>query len=621
MTRTVRSRSRDPERSGRGGDGWICPPRLVGCFLVCAVLVTACNADSDAPARDASGSVGRPAPEVPAAAQEVPAATQLAQGGPDATSPSADGDDGREADLDAIGETGSVEQPTNWTTVTSASVPVTEAISDLAALAVDEPTATAVASMPEDRGVADAEPTGDEADAEPDAVPEISARDKALAWLADDSMLESFPATTARTGQGAAVSRLVLPEERLTFTRPADVRGLYVNAWGAGSNRRSQALIDLATRTEINTLVIDVKDASGYVSYPTRVATARDVGADQEIRIRDLVGLVERLHHADIYPIARIVIVKDPLLVRGRPDLAVQDTAGGVWVDGKGLIWANLHHKAVWEYHVELAKEVAAAGFPEIQWDYLRFPDAPREELDRAVFPGADGRMRRDAVEAFLDYARAELAESGVEMTLDVFGATTSATTDIGIGQYWERFIGSVDVALPMVYPSHYWAGSFAIQDPNGHPYEIVRAALRAALERSDAVEGAGTTRPWLQDFTLGSPRYGAPEVRAQIQATYDAGIREWVLWNASSRYTEAALAPAGGYPPGMEPTIRVGGRIVPVSERYEAMDAEALALAVAEAAARAEAERVEREKAAADTTGIVILPDTILPDTVGVQR
>ena len=446
-----------------------------------------------------------------------------------------------------------------------------------------------------DTGVA----TDDAATEEP-AEPEVSARDRMLAWLADDAFLENLPAPTARTGGGASVARIVLPEEPLEFDRPDAVRGIYVSAWAAGSRARSQALIDLANRTEINTFVIDLKDASGYVSYPTEVMIAREVGADQEIRIRDLIGLLERLQEADIYPIARIVMVKDPLLIRARPEWAVQDSAGGVWVDSRGLVWANLHDKRVWEYHVQLAREAASIGFPEIQWDYVRFADAPQEDLDRAVFPGSEGRRRRDAVEAFLEYARAALEDSGVEMTVDVFGATTSAQSDVGIGQYWERFIGSVDVALPMVYPSHYWEGSFGIKDPNGHPYEIVRAALVAAVQRSKAVEGAGATRPWLQDFTLGSPRYEAPEVRAQIQATYDAGIDEWLLWNASSRYTESALAPADGFPRGVEPMMRAGGRIVPVSERYSAMVLEAEERALARAVADSIAATVVADSLAA---------------------
>ena len=427
----------------------------------------------------------------------------------------------------------------------------------------------------------DGQAEDNDSQSEDDDEPEVSRRDRTLAWLAED-WGENLPAPTARTGGGAPVPRMVLPEQPLEFVRPDAVKGLYMSAWAAGSSTRSQGLIDIAARTEINAFVIDLKDASGYVSYPTGVMTAREVGADQEIRIHDLPGLLERLRVAGIYPIARIVIVKDPLLIRAKPEWAVQDSAGGVWVDSKGLLWANLHDQRVWDYHIELAKEAAAVGFPEIQWDYVRFADAPQEDLDRAVYPGAEGRRRRDAVEAFLEYARAELEESGVAMTMDVFGATTSAQSDVGIGQYWERFIGSVEVALPMVYPSHYWVGSFGIQDPNGHPYEVVREALIAGLQRSEAVEGAGVIRPWLQDFTLGSPRYEGPEVRAQIQATYDAGIDEWLLWNASSRYTEAALEPAEGYPAGFEPVIRAGGRIVPVSERFEAMALEAEERAVA---------------------------------------
>ena len=434
-----------------------------------------------------------------------------------------------------------------------------------------------------DRETDDGQAEDEDSDDEDDGEPEVSRRERTLAWLAED-WGENLPAPTARTGAGGSVPRLVLPDEPLKFIRPDAVKGLYMSAWAAGSSKRSQALIDLATRTEINTFVIDLKDASGYVSYPTEVMTAREAGADQEIRIRDLVGLLERLQGKGIYPIARIVIVKDPLLIRSKPEWAVQDTAGGVWVDSKGLLWANLHDQRVWDYHIELAKEAVAVGFPEIQWDYVRFADAPRADLERAVFPGGEGRLRRDAVEAFLVYARAELEDSGVTMTLDVFGATTSGQSDVGIGQYWERFISSVDVALPMVYPSHYWVGSFGMRDPNGHPYEIVREALVSGLQRSETVEGAGIIRPWLQDFTLGSPRYEAPEVRAQIQATYDAGIDEWLLWNASSRYTEAALEPAEGYPAGFEPDMRVGGRIVPVSERYVAMAAEAEERALARA-------------------------------------
>ena len=351
------------------------------------------------------------------------------------------------------------------------------------------------------------------------------------------------------------------------FERPRHIRGIYVNSWSAGSRRRMAQLLALAERTEINTFVIDVKDATGIVSYPTSVPLAVGAGASGA-RIPDLDWLLGKLEEAGVMPVARIVIAKDPVLAAARPELAVEDSAGGLWIGPGGSVWLDPYNPEVWQYHVAIAREAVAAGFPEIQWDYVRFPDAPARKMAHARFPAYDGRARRDVVREFLAYSRHELRGTGAVVTADVFGVTTSARTDVGIGQHWESFIDVVDVALPMVYPSHYGRMSFGYAEPNARPYEIVRIALERAVKRSAAVEGAGATRPWLQDFTLGSPTYGAPEVRAQIQATYDADIDDWVLWNASSRYTEAALEPTGGF--SREPLIRVGGEVVPASRRHE---------------------------------------------------
>jgi hypothetical protein len=355
------------------------------------------------------------------------------------------------------------------------------------------------------------------------------------------------------------------------FRRPERIRGLYANAWAGGSAGRMGELLDLAARTEINSIVIDIKDATGYLSHDTDIALAHEIGATEERRIADLPGLLDRLEAAGIYPIARIVVVKDPILAKFRPEFAVQDTAGGVWVDSKGLVWLNPFSEEMWTYNVEIAREVAEMGFPEIQWDYIRFPDAPESDMARAVFNGSEDKLRVDAIRGFLTYARDELSDLPVRSTADVFGVTTSFGRDIGIGQLWETFIDVVDAALPMVYPSHYWEGSFGIDDPNSYPYEVVLAALRDAQRRSAKIEGAGLTRPWLQDFSLGQPFYGGPEVRAQIQATYDAGVEEWVLWNPSSRYTESALEPSTGF--AREPIVRVAGVLTPVTRRHVVID------------------------------------------------
>lgn len=356
-------------------------------------------------------------------------------------------------------------------------------------------------------------------------------------------------------------------KETLRFSRPARVRGLYLNAWAAGSGRRVDSLVALARRTEINTFVIDLKDATGHLSYASRVPLAQEIGATADIRIRDLPALLRRLQDEEIYPIARIVVVQDPILARARPEMAVQDREGGAFRDAKGFYWLNPYHRGVWDYHVELAREAAELGFPEIQWDYIRFPDIPAAEGARTLYPGSEGEARHGVIGRFLAYSRERLRDLGVVVTADVFGVITTARRDVGVGQVWETILPHVDVALPMVYPSHYWAGSFGFPNPNAHPYEVVRRALEDALTRAAAVAGAGSVRPWLQDFSLGQPPYGAAEVRAQIQAVYDAGLEEWILWNAASRYTEAALEPVGGW--SEEPVIRLGGELVPVSRRH----------------------------------------------------
>lgn len=379
---------------------------------------------------------------------------------------------------------------------------------------------------------------------------------------------EPSPGEVAADARSEGAVEAVSPRDpvpRPGFERPEAVRGIYLNAWVSGSRARRDALMELARETEINTFVIDVKDATGYVSYETGVALARETGADQELRIQGIRALLRRLSDEGIYPIARIVVFKDYHLAAERPDLAVQDKGGGPWVDGNGEVWVNPFDEEVWAYNVALAREAAELGFAEIQWDYIRFPDRPNSEMERAVFPGQGDRTRSQAIRDFLLWSRDELSDLEVPLTGDVFGVAASSTRDVGIGQLWEDLVDAVDAILPMIYPSHYWTGSFGYDDPNAHPYEIVKRSLEYAVQRTEGVEGAGRIIPWLQDFTLGPPRYGPAEVRAQIEGAHAAGIDEWILWNASGRYTMEALEPRGGWGEGEEPLMRLGGELVRV--------------------------------------------------------
>jgi hypothetical protein len=325
--------------------------------------------------------------------------------------------------------------------------------------------------------------------------------------------------------------------------RPTIVRGLYVSRWAA-IGQTVWGLVDVARRTEVNALVIDVKDDRGYVLYRSGVALAHRIGADtiSPMPMPRLRALLDTMHAAGIHPIARIVVAKDPLLANARRDWAVPRRKDGKpWLDKLGNPWLDPHQRGVWTYAGDLAEEAIALGFDEVQFDYVRFPDEPGL-VREAAFPLAKGRPRDIVIREQLGYLHHRLRLLGVPMAIDVFGLTTTAKSDMTIGQRWESFADRADVVLPMTYPSHYARGDYGIDRPNAHPYEVIDHAMKDAIARNRAIEGAAEIVPWYQDFTLGKPHYGVEQLRAQMQAGYDNGIRSWILWNASSRYTVKAL-------------------------------------------------------------------------------
>jgi len=329
------------------------------------------------------------------------------------------------------------------------------------------------------------------------------------------------------------------------------VKAIYLNAWAAGSRDKLAKLIGIADRTEINAFVIDLKEG-GEVSYVSSVPLAKEIGASREY-IRNVSRLLDTLRAHNIYPIARIVVFKDPVLAKARPDFAVKTSDGGIWLDNKGKAWVDSYNRNVWDYNIALAREAIDLGFSEVQWDYVRFSDAPKAYLNRAVYPAQAGRTKSDAIREFMLYSRQKLSDTHAPVTADVFGLTVTTTGDMGIGQQWEKMANAVDVILPMVYPSHFIPGNYGLRNPNAAPYRTIQRSMEDAVRRSKPLPNAATIRPWLQAFTLGPPHYTPAHVRAQIQAVYDVGLTEWVLWNPGSNYDPAAFAPEGGEAPRFE--------------------------------------------------------------------
>lgn len=326
-----------------------------------------------------------------------------------------------------------------------------------------------------------------------------------------------------------------------------EVKGIHVTSWVAGEPKLMSDIIKLIDETELNTAVIDLKEADGRIAYDVDIPLAKSTGSIQR-RIRNLDSLIEECKRHNIYKIARVVLFKDTYLAEKRPELAIKNLkTGDIWRDFKGGAFTNPYLEEVQDYNIRLAEDAARRGFDEIQFDYVRFPsDGPLRDI---LYP--DGHNEEKAIATitgFVKRVKERLAPYNVRLSVDVFGLTT-LRDDVGIGQNFMQLVDSVDYISPMLYPSHYWKGSYGYKNPNSFPYEIVNAALRDAIKKSMGEDQAAEVvknkiRPWFQDFDLGHPDYGPEEVRVQIKAAEDHGIKEWLLWNPSVRYTKEALLP-----------------------------------------------------------------------------
>jgi len=377
-----------------------------------------------------------------------------------------------------------------------------------------------------------------------------------MLWAAITSrglLAQQLPGSADSMLLRGAELRYILPEPLFGDAFEAEpVKALYVNAWAFGSSKLKQ-LVTLADSTEINAFVVDVKDDTGCLLYASELTVAQQIGATRCVRTRDVKSRLDTLRAHDIYAIARIVVAKDPLLAEHRPGWSVQHRDGGLWRDRIGSAWVDAYNDSVWIYAAQLAEEAVRLGFSEVQFDYVRFPDEPKEMMAQAVFASRGrGETQRSGVQAGIAILVNRIQPLGVPVTFDIFGLTAAATGDLGIGQVWEDFITVADVVLPMVYPSHYYRGSYGLAVPNAEPYRVVRNALMEAIERSRPVANAATIRPYLQAFTLGrrKPRYTPHEIREQIRAAEELGIETWVLWNPRSVYQRNSLKPYRDVPP-----------------------------------------------------------------------
>jgi len=326
---------------------------------------------------------------------------------------------------------------------------------------------------------------------------------------------------------------------------PVTPHAVYLSFWGVGTASVRDGVLGLAANTPVNAVVIDLKGDLGYISFRANVPLAAEIGSEKITTVPDMPALLERLHKQGFYTIARIVTFKDNILGAARPKLAVQQN-GKPFRDREGLVWCDPFLPEVWAYNTDLAVEAAKAGFDEIQFDYVRFPDAKGVAFSQ---PSTE-ESRPKAITAFLTQAREKLAPYNVFLAADVFGYICWNKGDTGIGQKIENLAGVLDYVSPMLYPSGFTYGIPNYRNPVAHPNEIVRLSLEHARERTkiDAVR----FRPWLQafaDYAFDKRQFGEHEIQAQIEATETFGADGWLLWNPRNVYSAEAIRPAAKRP------------------------------------------------------------------------
>lgn len=336
-------------------------------------------------------------------------------------------------------------------------------------------------------------------------------------------------------------------EPQIPRRKPVKVKGIYISAYTAGSRETMNNILDRVDKTEINAVVIDIKDDEGRITFAMDQApTVVEIGAVKPY-IQDINALIADLKSRGIYVIARVVAFRDPYLAEKKPEWSLKNADGSVHRDNKGLAWVNPYRQEVWDYLVEVGTQAKAVGFDEIQFDYIRF--ATDSTMKEVVFDEADvrGRSRTDIISEFISYAYDKLSAQGAYVSADVFGSIIGSTIDAdAVGQIYENMAKHLDYICPMIYPSHYGDGNFGIEHPDTKPYDTILAALQGSkgylLKNQVEGERQASVRPWLQDFTASYLKnyikYGPNEIRAQIQAVYDAGYDEWILWSATNRYT-----------------------------------------------------------------------------------
>ncbi len=314
-----------------------------------------------------------------------------------------------------------------------------------------------------------------------------------------------------------------------------EVKGLYITAYSASNPKKVDEIINLINSTELNAVVIDIKDYSGYVLYDSNLLWVNEFKTEQN-RLGDIKAIIQKFHDNDIYVIARQTVFQDPVLAEAKPEWAIKSKYGGLWRDHKGLAWVDPTEQSIWNYNLAIAKEAIKFGFDEINFDYVRFPSDGN--MSAVVYTHGD-RAKYDVMHDFFKFISENLADRPAWISIDMFGFVMERHDGMSIGQRLEDAVDYIDYICPMMYPSHYPSGHLGLDNPADHPGLVFENGMKKG--QPYFTDKRAESRPWIQAFNIGAV-YDASKIRAQIDTIEKYTDGGWLLWNAANRYTSAGL-------------------------------------------------------------------------------
>lgn len=315
---------------------------------------------------------------------------------------------------------------------------------------------------------------------------------------------------------------------------PINVKALYLSFWGAKlSSKTAQRVLKLIDETEVNALVVDVKNEFGLTSYKTDVEHANAMGAFYNRTIKDMDAFMKAMKSRNVYLIARIVVFKDELKAKKHPYLALKSEDGTVWRNREKMAWVDPYLTQVHKYNLDIAEDAARIGFDEINFDYIRFP----AKADLCFSEPHTQENRIKAIDRFLSAAKERLRPHGTFISVNTYGNVCWSDDDTNIGHTVATLARHADYVSPMLYPSGFGPGVMGFKDPTEHSYEIVSESIKRMHGDIEPVR----VRPWLQafkDYAYSRKHYKEERIAEQIKASIDTNTSGWMLWNPSSRYT-----------------------------------------------------------------------------------